>query len=54
MDFGTGSDAYKRDWMEEVRPRYMLDALDPRQPAAWIPLAKRTVRAILASTQARR
>ncbi|MBL4793129.1 GNAT family N-acetyltransferase [Citromicrobium bathyomarinum] len=54
VDFGTGSDAYKRDWMEEVRPRYMLDALDPRQPAAWIPLAKRTVRAILASTQARR
>ena len=54
VDFGTGSDAYKADWMEEVRPRYRLDALDPGQPAAWIPLAKRTLRAILASAKARR
>lgn len=41
VDFGTGDDPYKRDWMEEDRPRYRIDALDPRQPAAWAPLAKR-------------
>lgn len=54
VDFGTGSDAYKADWMEQVRPRYMLDALDPRQPAAWVPLAKRAIRGVLASAKARR
>lgn len=41
IDFGTGNDAYKADWMEEVRPRYRIDALDPRQLRAWPALAKR-------------
>lgn len=54
VDFGTGSDAYKRDWMEEIRPRYRLDALDPAQPAAWAPLTKRAIRALLASLKPRR
>lgn len=44
VDFGTGNDAYKADWMEQVRPRYRLDCLDPHQPRAWPPLAKRAVR----------
>lgn len=44
VDFGTGNDSYKADWMELVRPRYRLDCLDPRQPRAWPPLAKRAVR----------
>ncbi|GAB5347435.1 GNAT family N-acetyltransferase [Alteriqipengyuania sp. 357] len=54
VDFGTGSDAYKADWMEQVRPRFRLDALDPAQPAAWMPLAKRRIRSILASARPRR
>ncbi|MCT2558758.1 GNAT family N-acetyltransferase [Tsuneonella sp. YG55] len=41
IDFGTGDDAYKRDWMEIDRPRYRIDCLDPRQPRAWPALAKR-------------
>ncbi|WP_345722948.1 GNAT family N-acetyltransferase [Qipengyuania intermedia] len=41
IDFGTGSDAYKRDWMDERRPRFHLTCLDIRQPAAWPALAKR-------------
>ncbi|QYJ08555.1 GNAT family N-acetyltransferase [Qipengyuania flava] len=44
VDFGTGSDAYKRDWMEVNRPRYRLTALDWRQPRAWPALAKMLVR----------
>ena len=44
VDFGTGSDAYKRDWMEVNRPRYCLTALDWRQPRAWPALAKMLVR----------
>ncbi|MEW4447851.1 GNAT family N-acetyltransferase [Qipengyuania sp. JC766] len=44
VDFGTGNDAYKRDWMELDRPRYRIDCLDPRQPRAWPALAKRALR----------
>ncbi len=33
VDFGTGDDPYKRDWMEQVRPRYRLACWSPRQPA---------------------
>jgi len=54
VDYGTGNDAYKADWMEQVRPRFRLDALDPAQPAAWLPLAKRQIRSILASVRPRR
>ncbi len=43
VDFGTGDDPYKRDWMELDRPRYRIDCLDPRQPKAWPPLAKRVL-----------
>ena len=43
VDFGTGDDPYKRDWMEIDRPRYRIDCLDPRQPRAWPALAKRVL-----------
>jgi hypothetical protein len=41
VDFGTGDQSYKADWMEDVRPRFCIDCLDPAQPRAWPPLAKR-------------
>ncbi|MFA6218603.1 MAG: GNAT family N-acetyltransferase [Erythrobacter sp.] len=44
VDFGTGSDAYKRDWMEHNRPRYRLTCFDWRQPGAWPPLARALAR----------
>lgn len=44
VDFGTGNDGYKADWMEVVRPRYRLDCLDPMQPRAWPPLARQLAR----------
>ena len=40
IDFGTGDDGYKRDWMEEVRPRYRLDMLRPGWPGNWPIIAK--------------
>lgn len=43
VDFGTGNDPYKRDWMELDRPRYRIDCLDPRQPKAWPALLKRAL-----------
>ena len=35
IDFGTGDDAYKRDWMEAVRPMLRLDMHRPRDPRSW-------------------
>lgn len=39
VDFGTGDDPYKRDWMDDIRPRYRIDAWWPRSPRAWPHLA---------------
>ncbi|MDM7954994.1 GNAT family N-acetyltransferase [Blastomonas sp.] len=48
VDFGTGSDAYKRDWMEDVRPRYRLEMLWPRAPLAWPYMARRRMAGLAA------
>lgn len=40
IDFGTGSDAYKQDWMDAVRPRYRLDMYWPRSLANWPLIAR--------------
>lgn len=44
VDFGTGDDAYKRDWMDATRPRYLLDCYNPRKPASWPHLARAALR----------
>lgn len=44
VDFGTGSDGYKRDWMEANRPRYRLTCLDWRNPRAWSAIVKARLR----------
>lgn len=46
IDFGTGDQGYKADWMEETRARYCIDCLAPLAPRAWPPLAKRVLRRI--------
>lgn len=43
VDFGTGDDPYKRDWMEQVRPRWQLDLLRPQAPANWPILIRQAV-----------
>ena len=40
VDFGTGNDPYKRDWMEDVRPRYRIELLWPKAPMAWPYMAR--------------
>lgn len=45
VDFGTGNDGYKRDWMEEVRPRYRLDMLRPGWPGNWPIIARASAKA---------
>ena len=39
IDFGTGDEPYKRDWMEQTRPRFQIDCLDMTSLRAWIDLA---------------
>ncbi|KLE33643.1 hypothetical protein AAW01_03130 [Aurantiacibacter gangjinensis] len=40
VDFGTGDDAYKRDWMEQTRTRWSLTCVNPRAPRNWPRIAK--------------
>jgi len=43
VDFGTGNDAYKRDWMDDVRTRYRLELFRPDHPRTWPGIAKHMV-----------
>lgn len=47
VDFGTGNDAYKRDWMEAQRPRYALQFYRPAATRHWPALARLAARRIL-------
>ncbi|WP_158611085.1 GNAT family N-acetyltransferase [Aurantiacibacter spongiae] len=47
VDFGTGNDAYKADWMEETRTRHRITCLDPRTPRTWPALARRIARKLV-------
>ena len=42
VDFGTGDQAYKADWMNAVRPRYRVDCFNLQTPRAWLDLARLT------------
>ncbi|WP_379921235.1 GNAT family N-acetyltransferase [Erythrobacter sp. R86502] len=44
VDFGTGDQPYKADWMEDVRPRFRIDCLDPAHPKSWPPLVRQMLR----------
>lgn len=48
VDFGTGDDPYKRDWMEQQRPRYRITAYHPLRPGQWGPIAKSLLRRVMA------
>lgn len=47
VDFGTGNDPYKRDWMEAVRPRYRIEAFRARWPGTWPALARKALRRLV-------
>jgi hypothetical protein len=47
VDFGTGDDPYKRDWMEQQRPRWRMVAMDPRRPSQWSAIGKALARRLL-------
>ena len=40
VDFGTGNDGYKRDWMNRHEPLWHIEAFNPSRIAAWGPALK--------------
>ena len=47
VDFGTGNDAYKRDWMNRHDPLWRIEAFNPSRVAAWGPALKAFARSVL-------
>ena len=47
IDFGTGNDPYKRDWMEQARARYRLRFYRPDAVRHWPALARMAARRVL-------
>ncbi|MBA3942887.1 MAG: GNAT family N-acetyltransferase, partial [Sphingopyxis sp.] len=47
VDFGTGNDAYKRDWMNRHEPLWRIEAFNPSRVAAWGPAFKAFARTLL-------
>ncbi|MDZ3832539.1 MAG: GNAT family N-acetyltransferase [Sphingopyxis sp.] len=47
VDFGTGNDGYKRDWMNRHEPLWHIDAFNRARIAAWGPALKTFVRSAI-------
>ncbi len=47
VDFGTGNDAYKRDWMNRHEPLWRIEAFNPSRVAAWGPAFKAFAQTLL-------
>lgn len=40
IDYGTGDNDYKRDWMEKSRIMWQMECYDPHRPSQWIAVIK--------------
>ena len=49
VDFGTGDDPYKRDWMEQVRPRYRLTCWRAGAARNWPEMCKAWARRLVSA-----
>ena len=47
VDFGTGDDPYKRNWMDGVRTRWRIEAYRPASVRHWRHIARLTARRLL-------
>lgn len=47
IDYGTGDNGYKRDWMEQRVPLQRIDAFNPRAASAWLPAARTAISALV-------
>ncbi len=47
IDYGTGDNAYKMEWMEERQTLYRLDFFNPRFASTWLPAARTAISALV-------
>lgn len=47
IDYGTGDNGYKTDWMEERLPLHRIDAFNPRFASSWLPAARTAISALV-------
>ncbi|WHO37613.1 GNAT family N-acetyltransferase [Sphingobium sp. AP49] len=47
IDYGTGDNDYKREWMEERETLHQVDLFNPRMASAWIPAARTAISALV-------
>lgn len=43
IDYGTGDNSYKREWMNEERPMFRIDCFHPLSPTMWLPAARTAI-----------
>lgn len=43
IDYGTGDNPYKTEWMDSQRPLYRIDCFNPRFSSAWLPAARTAI-----------
>lgn len=48
IDYGTGNNRYKMDWMEAQRPLYRIDAYNLHFPVAWLPALRARISSLVA------
>ena len=47
IDYGTGDNDYKREWMDERIPLHQIDLFNPRRVSSWIPAARTCISALV-------
>lgn len=47
IDYGTGDNGYKRDWMERRIALHRIDAFNPRYVSNWLPAARTAISALV-------
>lgn len=47
IDYGTGDNPYKVDWMERRVALHRIDAFNPRHASAWLPAARAAISALV-------
>ncbi|HJT41462.1 MAG TPA: GNAT family N-acetyltransferase [Sphingobium sp.] len=47
IDYGTGDNGYKSEWMERRETLYRLDFFNPRFASAWLPAARTAISALV-------
>jgi len=53
IDYGTGDDAYKRDWMDERRQLWRLVACNPRTPRGMATVVRHKTSALVGRLRTR-